>query len=424
MKLNRRVFVLGGAHTPYIGKMNPDFIWKRHADFGKRENPTLEAYLHQATAGALKSAGVAAEQIDKAYVGNFAGELFANQGHLGAMLAREQSGLVGKPVTRVEAACASGGLSVIEGVQAIQAGMNLVLAVGAEVQTTVNAREGGGYLARASHWATERDLDEFTFPAMFARRMKYYKEAHGVSEEDIAHTVVKAYANGNKNPLAHMRTVEMTLEKASAPSDRNPNFLRNEEFGAHLKVSDCSQVSDGGSGMVLASEEAVRAMGLNPDDLVEFMAYSHAVAPLGKVEDYTRLVNTKAACDRVYADAGLAASDMEIAEVHDCFSIAEVQMTEALGFAAYGKGWELAKSGASHIDGKIPVNTGGGLVSFGHPTGATGVKQIFEVVRQMKGECGDYQVPTSPRYGITTNMGGDDRTTACTILRNNAAFGS
>lgn len=421
MKPTRRVFVAGGHISTFIGKHHPDFIWKRHPDFGKRDNPTLEDYLVDAARAAMADAGVSAEQVDKGYVGNFAGELFSQQGHLGSMLARGVEGFEGTPFTRVEGACASGGLAVVGAIEAIAAGRDIVLAVGAEAQTTVSAREGADYLARASHYATERELDEFTFPAMFARRAKYYKEAFGATDEDIAFVVAKAYANANRNPLAHMRTVSMPFEKAAVASDDNPIFLANPEFREHLKISDCSQVSDGGAAMVLVSEEGLRRLGKTPDDVIELVAYGQSNSALGRVNDFTVLDNSARAINEVYADAGVGVSDVGVAEVHDCFAVTEILMAEAMGLAAAGQGGALAREGRTAISGDLPINTGGGLLAFGHPVGATGIKQIFEIVRQMRGQCGEYQIPSRPRYGLTVNMGGDDRTTVTTLLRNPAA---
>lgn len=417
MKLRRKVFVVGGDLTTFIGKGHPDFIWKNHPDFGKKENPTLEGLMTEAINGALQKTGVDASAIERGYVGNFAGELFSNQGHLGAMAVRANEKLAGKPFIRLEGACASGGLAVTSAVDAIQAGCDVVMAVGAEVQTTVSARDGAGFLARASHWETERELDEFTFPAMFARRAKYYEEKFGVTEGDIAYVVAKAYANAAKNPYAHMRTAKVDLEFASAPSDKNPQFLRNEEYKGYLKVTDCSQVSDGGAALILASEEGLAKLGKKPEDCIELLAYAIATNPLGQVSDYTELSTTKKAAQEVYADAGISSGDVQVCEVHDCFAVTECLMYEALGFAEPGKGAELAKSGATQIDGKIPVNTGGGLIAFGHPVGATGIKQVLEVFRQMKGLCGDYQIQTKPTVGLTANMGGDDRTSVCMAFR-------
>ena len=414
MKPNRRVFIVGGAHTTYIGKFHPDFIWKKHPDFGTKENPTLEQHLHAAILQALDSTGVDAAQIDKGFVGNFVGELFVQQGHLGAMAVAAHPGLHRKPFGRTEAACASGGLAVLGCVDAIQAGYDVVMASGAEVQTTVNARVGADYLARASHYATEREIDEFTFPALFARRAKAYKEATGATAEDISHVVVKAYENGNRNPLAHMRSVGMTLDKVN----ESPVFVANEAYRPHLRLADCSQVSDGASAVILASEEGLARLGVSMSDCTELVSYGLATSPLGQVEDLTRLDNAEAAVQEAYRDASASADQMQVAEVHDCFSITEMMMYEAAGFAPFGGAAALAKDGATTLEGRIPVNTGGGLMSFGHPVGATGVKQVLEIFKQMKGQCGDYQLRSTPGLGITINMGGDDRTTAVTIQRN------
>ncbi len=417
MKLRRRVFVVGGHVTPFIGKSHPDFVWKRHPDFGTRENPSLEQHLTAAIRGALEATGVPASEIQRGAVGNFVGSLFSNQAHLGAMAVRADEGLFGTPFVRTEAACASGGLAVTAMVDAIQAGLDVTLAAGAEVQTTVSARDGAGFLARAAHWESERGIDEFTFPAMFARRNKAYKERYGATEEQLAHIVVKAYANANRNPKAHMQAVRLDLAHASSPNDGNPQFLWNEELREHLKVTDCSQVSDGGAALVLASEDGLARLGISPDDCVELLGYGFATSPLGMVDDYTVLGNTARAVAELYADTGVEASDVGVAEVHDCFHVTEALMTEALGFAPAGRGAALAADAATAIDGSIPVNTGGGLIAFGHPVGATGVKQVLEVVRQMKGQCGDYQIPTPPRVGVTANMGGDDRTSVCMAFR-------
>jgi acetyl-CoA acyltransferase len=179
--MHRRAFVLGGRTTPFIGKGSPDFIWKKHPDFGTRENPTLEELLTAAVRGALEETGVAAADVDKAWVGNFVGELFSNQGHLGAALVGAHPDLLYKPVMRVEGACASGGLAFASAVESIRAGSDITLVAGVEVQTTASARVGGDYLARASHYKRQRGLDDFTFPALFARRTKHYREAWGTT---------------------------------------------------------------------------------------------------------------------------------------------------------------------------------------------------------------------------------------------------
>ncbi|MCI0343159.1 MAG: hypothetical protein L0216_18775 [Planctomycetales bacterium] len=418
MKPARRVFVLGGAHTPFIGKFHPDFIWKGHPEFGKRTNPTLEQHLRTAVRKALDATRVPAEAIEKGFVGNFVGEIFVKQGHLGSLLVREDAAFRGKPFTRVEGACASGGLALASGVDAIAAGYDVVLVSGAEVQTTMSAKDGADALAVAAHYESERALDPFTFPCLFARRTKVAREKLGISEEDQARVVVKAYENGAKNPNAHMNAVKMPLENASKASDKNPLFLENKEYRDFLKVSDCSQVSDGASALVLVSEAGLRKVGrTSPAGAVELLAYGHATGPLGQVEDLSELTTTKAAAAVAYRDSGVKPAEIQVAEVHDCFSVTEILMYEAIGLAEKGKGFRLAREGTTRIGGKLPVNTGGGLMAFGHPVGATGVKQALEISRQLTGQCGDYQVRPEPRVGLAANMGGDDRTAVVTVFR-------
>ncbi len=418
MSKGRRVFIAGGALTPFIGKGHPDFIWKRHPDFGVKENPTLEMMLQQAVDGAIDDTGVDPERVDRLYIGNFVGELFCNQGHLGAALAGTHPAFANKPSARLEGACASGGLAFLTGVDAIRAGEDTILVAGVEVQTTQSARIGADYLARASHYSRQRSIDEFTFPALFARRTKAYREAFGVSEEDIGHVAVKAYGNANKNPLAHMKSRPMTLEVAGSANDRNPCFLANEELNPYIKMSDCSQVSDGAAALVLVSEEGLKALGLTEADVVEVAGVGHSVASLYTDGDLTQLTTTANAVSKAYAAAGIGASNVDIAEVHDCFTVTELMMIEALGLAQPGEGASLTAAGGTAIDGDVPVNTGGGLIGFGHPVGATGVKQPLEIFRQMKGRCGDYQVSKAMTWGVTANMGGDDKTVVSLAIRN------
>lgn len=418
MKPVRPVYVAGVAITPFIGKGNPAFVMKGHPAFGQRENPSLEDHLTGAVQKLIADLSLDASLVDRGYVGNFGGEMFCSQGHLGAMVSRADPRLSGAGFVRLEAACASGGTAVAAGVDAIQAGCDVVLVCGAEVQTTVRAREGADFLARASHYATERGIDDFTFPAIMTRRAKAYKEAYGVTDRELGHFTVKAFSNANKNPLAHMHAATMTLERASTASDENPNFLQNPELKDHLKVTDCSQVTDGGAALLLVSEKGMEKIGRRRADCAQVCSYGFAASPLGMVTDLLSLDTVRLAVKQALTDAGLQPSDVQVAEVHDCFTIAELLMYEAIGWAEKGKGIELVLSGRTGLDGDLPVNTGGGLIGFGHPVGATGVKQVAELYRQMKGQCGDYQLKNPVRVGLAANMGGDDRTVVTTVLQN------
>ncbi len=414
----RKVFIAGGAHTNYIGKFHPDFIWKKHPDFGTKENPDVIWYIQNVALKALEAAGADPALVDRGFVGNFSGELFDNQAHLGAALAGADPALDGKAMLRVEGACASGGLALALGCDAIKAGVDMVLVVGGEVQNTVNAKIGADYLARAAHYKRQREIDPFTFPCLFGKRTKHVVEETDTTMDDLALASVKAYGNANRNPFAHMSAYKgMTYENASTASDKNPVFLGHGDYRPFLRVSDCSQVSDGGSALVLCSEEGLAKIGRSLGDATEVLSCVVSTASIAEDPNPLRMANTENAVAQAYAQSGLSAADMQVAEVHDCFTVTEILMYEALGLAEAGMGAQLLRDGATAIDGKVPVNTGGGLVGFGHPVGATGVKQALEIHRQLTGQCGDYQVAGDPSVGVTANMGGDDRTSVVGVYK-------
>lgn len=416
---SRRVFIAGGNTTRFIGKGNPHFVWKKHADFGKRENPNLRDMITSTVGGVLRSTGVAGEAVDRVYVGNFAGELFNQQGHLGSAVAAADPGLLYKPSMRIEGACASGGLAAMAAIDAVRAGDDLCVVVGVEQQTSADARTGGAYLARASDFPRQAGIDDFTFPCLLARRTKAYAETFPRFHiDDLCPIVEKAYANGNKNPSAHMHSVRVDAAAARA-GETNPMFLSNAEYREYIRLTDCSQVSDGGSAILLASEDGLAKAGIAVSDCVEVVGAEYGCGNLYEdAADLSRMDTARAVVGRLYANAGLTVDDVDVAEVHDCFSIAELLMYETMGLAEHGRGADVAKEGHTHLDGKLPVNTGGGLMAFGHPVGATGVKQLHEVFRQMKGQCGEYQMAKRPEVGLTINMGGDDKTIVSTALKN------
>jgi len=416
MKFPKRVFVVGGACSAFTGRGAPGFVAKGHPDFGRVKNPSIEDHLREAIEGAFAETGVDPGLVDKGYVGNFLGELFVKQGQVGALLSRVCPALDGKPFARVEAACASGGVAVLGCLDALQGTADVCLAAGVEIETTTGSREAADFMARAAHYETERPLDDFLFPHLFARRAKAYKQAFGASSEDIARVVVKAYRNGQKNPKAHMRAASMDLQTATAVTDKNL-FLSDPELRPHMTLSDCSQLSDGASALLLANEAGLCRLGIPVSEATEIVSAGYKVAGLGLPNDPLRMSNAARAAAEAYGDAGVGPGDIAVAELHDCFSITEIELYEALGFADEGKGTRLLQEGATEIDGEIPVNTGGGLISFGHPVGATGVKQVLEVHRQLAGKCGDYQVRGGPRVGLSANIGGDDRTAVVVVQR-------
>lgn len=404
---SRPVYLVGGHITPFVGKGSVYY---------KKDGKVLKDYLTDAIQGAFSDTGVKAEAIDRIYVGNFGGEMFNSQGHLGAGAAGIDPGLINKPSMRIESACASGGLACSEAVRAIKAGDDAVLAVGVELQTGADPKISGTYLARGADYDRQSDMDNFTFPCLFGRRAKAYLDKYSdVSLTDISAVAVKAYENANRNPLAHMHTKQMTLKRA----ERAPTFLTNPEYKPYLRMTDCSQNSDGGAAAIFMSEEGLKKHGIPLSQAVKVVDTDQGAGDLWQdPEDKTVLHTAKAVVNRMMDRAGVTPADLEVVEVHDCFAVTELLMYEAIGLAEPGKAVELFKSGATSFGGKVPVNSGGGLIAYGHPIGATGVKQVMEIWRQMKGKCGDYQIEKIPNLGLTVNMGGDDKTIATMLLQN------
>lgn len=418
MKPFRRVFVVGGAHSTYMGKARPDFVDFKEAQRTGARNPTLEEHMGTAVRAALQDTGVDPAHVDKGYVSNFLGECFVRQGHLGSMLAAVDPALEGKPFARIEAACASGSASIAACIDAMQAGCDVTLVAGVEVETNVPGSEGVDHMALAAHWETQRSLSRFVFPHLFGRRAKAWKEAFGGTAEDLARLSHKAYRNARRNPQALHVASDISLDFANTPSAHNFLFLEDPELHEHMRLTDCTAFTDGASAVVLATEAGLRRLGVSESDCTEILGYGHSVRALGAETDPTRLVNVEAAAATAYGESGVTASDVDVAEVHDCFSVTEAQHYAALGFCAPQDAPAFIRDGAAELDGALPVNPGGGLIGMGHPIGATGVKQVVEVWRQMKGRCGDYQMTRVPRVGVTSNLGGDDRTGIVMVHRN------
>ena len=416
MRPHRSVYVIGGAHSPYTGRGRPEFVSSGHPDHGHRANPTLEQHLAVAVRGALAACGADAGAIERAYVANFLGELFVRQGHLGAALAGAVPGLDGKPMARIEAACASGGAAITACVDALAGGYDVALCAGVEVETTVRGRDGVDFMARAASHQRAEGWGAPVFPWLFARRARQYKEAWGATDLDLARVVVKAYANASRNPDAQMRTVAMPLEAAMV-RDESTFFLADPAYREHIVYADCTQFSDGASAVVLASDEGLRRLGVEREQCTELLAYGHTVAPLDADSDPVRMSNLERAAAVAYRDAGVSPAEIDVAEVHDCFSVAELQAMEAVGFCPLGGAPAMLAAGETGLEGRLPINPGGGLLGFGHPVGATGVKQVVEIWRQLQGRAGDYQVAGAPEVGLAANLGGDDRTGVVTIQR-------
>lgn len=372
--------------------------------FGAFADRSLRSLAVEAIRGALQDAGILSSQVQAFYLGNFAGAPFTGQNHLAPFVA-SQAGFNGIPCTRVENACASGGSAFYQAWQAVGAGLyDFAVVAGAEKMTSQATPKVAEILAGAGDMETEGACGA-TFPSLFAMIARRHMHEFGTTREQLAAVAVKNHANGARNPLAHMRK-EITLEQA----------LAGKVVADPLTVYDCSLISDGAAALVLAPLERAREFSNRFAKILTVVQTSDPVA-LAEKTDITTFPAVAAAARQAYAAASVGPREIDFAELHDCFTIAEIVASEDVGFVAKGDGGRFAEAGCSARNGKIPINSTGGLKSKGHPVGATGVAQICDVVAQLRGEAGDCQVPKH-RLGLAQNLGGSGATCVVSLLGN------
>jgi acetyl-CoA C-acetyltransferase len=408
--MNEPVYILGGGRTDF----------KRNL---KKEGKTIRDLITESGRKALDDAKIDAAEIEAAAVGNFNAGAFTKQLHLGAFVPEIDPKLHGIPTMHTEAACASGSLSVLLGAQWITGGLHdVVLVVGAEQQKTMSSLEGGDVLGAAADYHIEKpEYGDFMFPKLFGRIAQIYIEKYGASADDLAAVAYKNYAHARLNPLAQMRDANLTYDYASQVSDKNPSVA------PPLRVTDCSQITDGGAAIVLVSGKYLDRIGRDKSKLPRLLGFGSTTDYLAlEKKDVPTFSTARKAAEKAFGMANLKPRDMHGVEVHDCFSITEIVAYEILGLAEPGKGAELAKSGATalpqvrgeHVSGKIgweiPVNVGGGLIGDGHPVGATGVRQVYEAYQQLTEQADQRQVPGAKKY-LTFNMGGSLTTSVAMI---------
>jgi acetyl-CoA C-acetyltransferase len=353
---------------------------------------------------ALMDAKIHSSMIQAYYLGNFAATGFNNQNHVAPYTA-SAIGLPNVPCVRVEAACASSGAAMREAVIAVASGLyDYVLVGGVEKMNTVDTPRVTEYLSQAADWETEAKIGA-TFPSMFALMARRHMHEYGTTREHLSSVAVKNHANGAKNPDAQMQK-EITLEKAV-----NSPILVAEP----LNLYDCSLVTDGAAAVVVCASELAAQHTAVPVDVIGHGQASDLFCMYQK-KDITRFDATIAAGRRAYDMAGVKPEDIDVVEVHDCFTIAEIIAIEDLGFCAKGQGGPFSFEGMTAIGGKIPVNTSGGLKSKGHPVGATGAAQIAEIALQLRGESGARQVADA-EIGMTHNLGGSGASCVVHILK-------
>ncbi len=361
--------------------------------FGELWDRGLEDLLEEAGRGAMKDAGMTANEIDLVIVGNKLAGKVVGQDHLGALV-NEVLGITA-PTFRVEAACASGGVAVAQAVAAVEAGQaDNVLVIGVEKMTDVSGEAITDALMGAAS-ACERAAG-LSFVGLYALMAQAYFAKYGAGEVDLAKVAAKNHWHGSMNDKAQYR-FEITEEMV----------MRSAKVAEPLKLLDCSPVTDGAAAVVVGSK------GQGIKVLASKLA-SESLSLL-KRDSLVEIDSTKRAAKAAYEQAGLGPEEINLAEVHDCFTIAEILATEDLGFYGKGDGYLVQSNGEVRLGGKRPINLSGGLKACGHPVGATGVKQVVEVVMQLRGVGGERQVDGA-RVGLTHNVGGTGGTVAVHIL--------
>ncbi len=364
--------------------------------FGKHTRSSAELFA-EAAADAIVDAEIAPSRVESLYYGNVTGGETERQLHM-APLAATVLGLPSIPTTRLETACATSHAAFRHAVMEIASGISdIVLVGGGERVLNVPTDAATEYFAYCSDATYEQSLG-LTFPGVFALIARAHMDRHGTTEEQMAHVAVKNHRHGMLNAKAQFRK-EITLE----------TVLQSPYVADPLKLYDCCPFTDGGAAVVLASEDVARTLRapvwvLATEAAADTM-YIH------EKRDLSRVTATERAAARAYQRAGRTPSDIDVVELHDCFTIAEIVATEGLGFFEPGGGAVAAEKGVTSLGGKIPVNPSGGLKSKGHPIGATGAAQIGEIVTQLRGAAGARQVDGA-RTGLVHTLGGN----AATVL--------
>jgi acetyl-CoA C-acetyltransferase len=402
------VYILGGAQSDFARN------WTK-------EGKHFVDVMRQTATAALTSTGVEPRDVGTAHVGNFAAELYAKQGQLGAFFLELDPAFAGVPTSRHEAACASGSVAILAASAEIEAGRyDCAAVVGLEQMKTVDTVTGGDFLGTAGWYERECKGKDYPFPRLFGRLGDEYDKRYGLKDEHLARISAINFANARRNPLAQTRNWPQ--------SDKDPQQREKlrQVLAGRIRVGDCSQVTDGCSLLFLASEkfaiEYARRRGIRLDDLPRILGWGHHTAFLefdakvAESKDNTYVLpHTRQAIVDAFTRAGVSSAfDVDGIETHDCFTTSEYMAIDHFGLTKPGESWKAIEEGVIDADGKLPVNPSGGLIGAGHPVGATGVRQMLDCYRQVTGTAGDYQVEGAKKFAML-NIGGSG-TTSCAFV--------
>jgi acetyl-CoA C-acetyltransferase/acetyl-CoA acyltransferase len=359
------------------------------------------------------------KNVDEGVIGNFMAARFNRQGHLAALIPSIDPELRWKPCTRVECACASGGVALTAAIRSVLAGTaDVVLAVGVEVQNTVKAIYGADILGGAGWYRGERKKGHaYFFPSLFSDRAGAYFEKYGRDKTR------RAFARWYRNAVENARLCETAQEFPNACEDLEALGLAEpnpRSFVDHLNVFDCSKVSDAAAAIAVMSEEGLERCGIPKNEAVEVVGWGQVEADLtAPPADPTELETTRRAVQKALDAAGVKLDQIGTVECHDCFTISGLLSVEAIGFAGKGEGPDYVIAGKTSRKGEVPFNTSGGLIGWGHPTGGTGVRQAVTVWQQLTGKADGWQIKMSRKrpYALSVNMGGNDKTVVAIVYK-------
>jgi acetyl-CoA C-acetyltransferase len=369
--------------------------------FGEQWESSFSNIFVEAGSKAIQDANIDGKDIEAIYVGTMSAGRFIDQEHINALIA-DQAGLNSIPSTRVEAACASGGLALRQSIMAIESGMHdVVVTGGVEKMTDTTMSKTTRTLVTAADQEWEAFLG-MTFPGLYAMIARRHMHEFGTTREQLAMVSVKNHRNAKNNPFAQFN-MEITVD----------DVLNSPKVADPLTLLDCSPITDGSACIVLASEEKAKEFTDSPI-YVTGSGQASSTLSLHDREQITVIDSTCNASKEAYRRANITASDVQIADVHDAFTIGEILAIEGLGFVKKGEGGKATEDGVTDKGGRIPVNTSGGLKAKGHPVGATGIAQAVEIVSQLRGDAGKRQVNAD--IGLTHNVGGSGGTSIVHIF--------
>ncbi len=385
--------------------------------FGKLMGASVPQIIESAVMGACREIGADSAALDVGSIGAACNFSLNQQGLLAGLLAMTP-GMAGKPIEAVENACASGGQAVLSVIYKLQLGLgDTGIAVGYEKMRDADGKMDGkliGTVLGYFSYPDERAGKTFVFPHIFAEIMQAYMAEHGVTERDLAHVAVQEYSNARSNPWAQMQKVSITVDDAL----RIEGINRYVVDGLPLKTYDCSQITDGYAALILATEEGLAKLGVAKQDCVEIAGYAQATDPLACANrDVLRPVGARRAMANAYRMAELTPADVNVAEIHDCFTVMGALGTEVIGKAGEGRGAQYWVDGNARADGACGINTSGGLIAKGHPVGATGIAMIGWCALQLLGKAPAALQVKNARAAATFNIGGPVCASVCTVLK-------